>query len=73
MFCHSMGIPIHVVVGASSGSQGWRRVLCHPSVGLNRVVFPVSWVGWVSNEVAGLQRCVDAYFAGIPFHSPRVS
>ena len=58
---------------ASSGSQGWRQVLCHPLAGLNQDVFPVSWVGWVSNEVVGLQRHIGVYFVGIPFHSPWVS
>ena len=39
----SRSIMIHPT---SSGSQGWKWVLCHPSAGLHWVVFPVSrWVG----------------------------
>jgi hypothetical protein len=62
-------IAIHL---ASSGSQGWRQVLCRPL-----------WVCWVEFPVmrrvgkvgqAGLQGCVGAYLAGILLHgSPGIS
>jgi len=81
MFCHSRGIPIHVIVGQKHckstlqavAHRAGGQVLCHPLAGLNQDVFPVSWVGWVSNEVVGLQRHIGVYFVGIPFHSPWVS
>jgi hypothetical protein len=68
----SQGVP--VVVRQKHRDPPCGRVQCHPSVCLNRVVFPVSTrVGWVSNDVAGLQRCVGTYFAGIPIHgSPSI-
>jgi hypothetical protein len=47
---------------ASSGSQGWRAGALS-SIGRFELGCVSCVTGWVSNEVAGLQRRVGAYFA----------